>query len=86
MEGSMNSIRLFALVAGFVLMMHVTPSLGQPKCHDPGCNPTASHPFNNTAGGKNALIDVDGSSGGVANTAFGDGAYEHDWQRQHHDR
>jgi Chaperone of endosialidase len=73
----MNSIiRLVALVAGLTLLMHVTPSWGQPTCQFPGCNPTVSDAHGNTAGGTNALANVDETSvtGGRDNTAFGGSA------------
>ena len=66
--------RLVALGAGLVLMLHVTPSWGQPVCASPGCNPTVSDVNSNTAGGTGALLNVDsGDNGGFVNTAFGFG-------------
>ena len=72
----MTSItRLVSVVAGFVLMLNVTPSWGQPVCVAPGCNPTVSGSGSNTAGGTNALKSV---AGGINNTAFGFGALQLD--------
>ena len=83
----MNSvIRLVAVVAGLVLMLHVTPSWGQPVCQFPGCNPTVSDANDNTAGGTDALADVvSGRAGGINNTAFGysRALLQHHRQRQH---
>src|SRR4030095_12923038 len=60
---------IITLVAGFVLMLHITPSWGGPP------NPTDSDAHHNTAGGTDALINVDPSaSGGFFNTAFGHSA------------
>ncbi len=71
----MNSItRLIPLVAGLVLLMHVTPSWGQLVCASPGCNPTLSDLNHNTAGGTAALHSAFVGPLGVgafANTAFG---------------
>ena len=70
----MNSIiRLVAVVAGLVLMLHGTPSWGQPACQSPGCNPTVSDSSGNTAGGTNALSSVVPGipPAGFDNTAFG---------------
>ena len=69
----MNSItRLLPVVAGLVLLTHVTPGWGQPTCASPGCNPTATDMNGNTAGGTGALSNVvSGPSGGFGNTAFG---------------
>jgi hypothetical protein len=68
--------RFVSVVAGLVLLLTITPSWGQtPTCARPGCNPTTSDANGNTAGGTNALAHVDDvGSGGIANTAFGDGA------------
>jgi len=60
-----------ALFAGLVLLLTITPSRGQPVCSSPGCNPTASDANRNTAGGTNALANVEGMVPGVRNTAFG---------------
>jgi hypothetical protein len=79
MEASMTSIiRLVAMVTGLVLILNVTPSLGQPVCVSPGCNPTVSDANENTAGGTGALLNVvSGSTGGFVNTAFGRDALLH---------
>jgi endosialidase-like protein len=77
MEAFLNRItRLVVVVAGLVLLLNVTPSWGQPVCHSPGCNPTVSDANDNTAGGSNALKNVDETpiTGGLFNTAFGSGA------------
>jgi len=64
--------RLVAIVAPLVLLLHSTPSWGQPVCALPGCNPTTSNANQNTAGGTGALISVvSGAAGGFNNTAFG---------------
>ena len=64
----MNSLtRLVAVVAGLVLLMHVTLSWGGGLT-----NPTGSDTNGNTAGGLSALVNVDETgSGGFNNTAFG---------------
>ena len=68
----MNSItRIVTLVAGVVLLLNITPSLGQPVCVAPGCNPTKSDLRDNTAGGTSALASLPDGEG---NTAFGAGA------------
>jgi hypothetical protein len=70
MEDSMNPF--LAMVAGIVLLLTITPSWGQPVCAAPGCNPTGTDANGNTAGGTNALLNVDESpTGGFYNTAFG---------------
>ena len=53
--------------------MHVTPSVAQPVCSFPGCNPTATDAHGNTAGGSGSLQNVvnSGNPEGVSNTAFG---------------
>ena len=72
-------IRLVALVAGLVLLLHGTASWGEtPTCHStttapppasPYCNPTTSDSFlHDTAGGTGAL---GGFTTGNGNTAFG---------------
>jgi hypothetical protein len=74
MEASMNrAARFAAMLTGLVLLLHGTPGWGQtPTCHYPGCNPTASDGYYNTAGGTRALFNVvPGASGGPFNTAFG---------------
>ena len=60
--------RLFAIATGLALMLHSTPSWGQPVCASPGCNPTTSDASNNTAGGTSSLGSL---SAGTENTAFG---------------
>ena len=65
---------LTAVVAGLALMLHSTPSWGQPVCVAPGCNPTTSDANNNTAGGTNSLVS---NAGGLNNTAFGEQALQH---------
>jgi len=64
------------MVTGLVLLlMHATPSWGQPVCVAPGCNPTTSDGNFNTAGGTGALLSVvETASGGFNNTAFGENA------------
>jgi hypothetical protein len=64
MENPMNRITGL-VIAGFVLMLGVTPSWGGPP------NPTASDAKGNTAGGTAALQNV---TNGSFNTAFGDNA------------
>jgi hypothetical protein len=59
--------RFAAMLTGLVLLLNITPSWGQPTCHSPGCNPTASDANDNTAGGSDAF----GFSIGSSNTAFG---------------
>jgi hypothetical protein len=74
MEASMNALtRLVAVVAGLVLLIHVTPSWGQTAtCSSPACNPTVSDANANTAGGTEALVSVDETgAGGNNNTATG---------------
>src|SRR5262245_28137441 len=62
----------FGLVTGFVLLLTITPSWGQPVCASPGCNPTQSDTNRNTAGGNFALSIVNETpAGGFDNTAFG---------------
>jgi hypothetical protein len=74
MEPAMTSIiPLVAVVAGLVLMLHSTPSWGQPVCVAPGCNPTVSDGSSNTAGGTRVLQHL---AGGAANTAFGKATLE----------
>ena len=64
--------RLVVLVAGLVLVMHATPTWGQPVCVAPGCNPTVSDEDGSTAGRTNALTNnLPGRTGGTGNTAFG---------------
>jgi len=64
--------RFVAIVAPLVLLLHNTPSWGQPVCALPGCNPTTSNTNQNTAGGTGSLISVvSGAAGGFNNTAFG---------------
>jgi len=73
MEASMNSIiRSVTIAAGLILMLNTTPSWGQPVCAPPGCNPTASDAKSNTAGGSNALGNIEGTASN--NTAFGESA------------
>ena len=77
---------LGAVVAGFVFLVHVTPSWGEtpvcaprPSCPSTlacGCNSTASDSAGNTAGGASALQNTDPFGefcveGYCANTAFG---------------
>jgi hypothetical protein len=73
MEDFMNTIiRLAAVVVGLVLMS-MTPSLGQIP------NPTASDGNENTAGGTGALANVNETVvGGFSNTAFGFSALNQD--------
>jgi hypothetical protein len=64
MEASMNStIRLVVVVAGFVLLMHVTPSWG-----DTGA---VFFDFNDNTAGGNPNNLFNGTFSGVGNTAFG---------------
>ena len=70
----MNRVtHLVAVVAGLVLLLSITPSWAQaPSCAVPGCNSTKSDTHDNTAGGSDALLNVDETdSGGFNNTAFG---------------
>src|SRR5262245_62018116 len=66
-EEPMNRIAAL-LIAGFVVMLGVTPTWGGPP------NPTASDGNRNTAGGTKALQNV----AGFNNTAFGDNALQSD--------
>ncbi len=76
----MNKLHLLVMVTGLGLLLGVTPSWGAtPVCASPGCNPTASDLYYNTAGGYNALIDnkpdtSHQTNDGNFNTAFGDNA------------
>ena len=64
--------RLVAPMVALVLLLATPPSWGQPVCVAPGCNPIVSDANGNTAGGTNALQNVNGTrSGGMQNTAFG---------------
>jgi len=65
--------RFAPVVAGLVMLMNISPSWGQPVCAAPGCNPTMSDSNENTAGGTDALFNVDEtpSTGGNRNVAFG---------------
>ena len=70
----MSSItRTVALTLG-LLVLPTTPSLAQPVCVAPGCNPTTSDANSNTAGGTSALSHL--AVGGVNNTAFGRSALQ----------
>ncbi len=61
---------LVPAVAGFVMLLSITPSWGQtPVCAAPGCNPTVSDDSANTAGGTGALQGF--SPEATSNTAFG---------------
>ena len=62
--------RFTAMLTGLVLLLHITPSGSQPVCAAPGCNPTVSGFAGNTAGGTDALANVDLLEAS-ANTAFG---------------
>jgi len=66
-----NGARLVPVVAGLVLLLTISPSSGQPVCASPGCNPTASDDFANTAGGTDALKNLHAGPVGSQNTAFG---------------
>ena len=62
---------LVALIAGFVLLLNITPSWSQ------GVNPTVSDTNLNTAGGTNALLNTLNIIGsGLGNTAFGTDALQ----------
>src|SRR5262245_55011204 len=69
----MTRFALTTVVAAFALIVSITPSSGQPVCATPGCNPTVSDANGNTAGGRNALVNVFvlGPFQGFRNTAFG---------------
>jgi hypothetical protein len=75
-----HKLHLLIIVTGLGLLLGVTPSWGQtPVCTYPdlgedsaACNPTTSDGSGNTAGGTNALLNLD--TLGQDNTAFGDSA------------
>jgi len=70
------------VVAGLVMLMNISPSWGQPVCATPGCNPTTSDTFGNSAGGSGALHSVTSPGSGLCgadilgcqDTAFGKNA------------
>src|SRR5262245_53436741 len=73
MEDAMNPFARFVpVVAGLIMLLTITPSWAQPVCAAPGCNPTVSDDFENTAGGTGSLGSlITGRNSGRANTAFG---------------
>src|SRR5271167_4551786 len=73
----MNTMQKLAMLTGLGLLIAGSPAWAvTPVCKAPGCNPTASDGFHNTAGGTDALLnDTTGPEGdGSYNTAFGNDA------------
>src|SRR5262245_25675709 len=79
MEDAMTPFaRLVPVVTGLVMLLNITPSWGQtPVCVAPGCNPTVSDAYSNTAGGTGTLQSLNPVFGGQNNTAFGSQALSH---------